>query len=190
MTFRSEARAAVAIAIALATGCSGSPGTPNGSVVGSGGGPVAAPGHAGRCLRERHGRDRKRRSELRFAENAIAHDRTRLGERQLRIGRQRIDHHDDAENTWLQAAIATARLHRRRFGFAGNRRILGNHLRRTERYWRRSFGRLGASDGRERRRPRRDFRAELGSDRTASRPNSNCRYPKKPANAESRYRPP
>ncbi len=43
MTFRSEARAAIAIAIALTTGCSGSPGTPNGSVVGSGGGPVAPP---------------------------------------------------------------------------------------------------------------------------------------------------
>ncbi len=43
MSSRSDARVAIALAVALATGCSGSPGTPNGSVVGSGGGPVPPP---------------------------------------------------------------------------------------------------------------------------------------------------
>ena len=45
MTIRSDARLAIAFgfALALAGGCSGSPGTPSGSVVGSGGGPVPPP---------------------------------------------------------------------------------------------------------------------------------------------------
>jgi hypothetical protein len=43
MSIRSDARVAIAFAVALATGCSGSPGTPSGSVVGSGGGLVPPP---------------------------------------------------------------------------------------------------------------------------------------------------
>jgi hypothetical protein len=43
MTTRSGARVAIAFVIAFTTGCSGSPGTPSGSVVGYGGGPVPPP---------------------------------------------------------------------------------------------------------------------------------------------------
>ncbi|HEY1680859.1 MAG TPA: hypothetical protein VGF98_04385 [Candidatus Tumulicola sp.] len=43
MMLRPDARAAIALALAFTAGCSGTPGTPNGSVVGSGGGPVTPP---------------------------------------------------------------------------------------------------------------------------------------------------